>query len=407
MLHRGYLLARGGWLISVCACRFLLRGNIVCVTSCSEAKTKWWESTGGYRQFDEGTVAGERATAWMSDEAEDHAWDGFLQGNSAGQFHQSSIWARAKASEGWGCIRVLIGGEGRLRGGFQVLWRSSRFGRIGYVSKGPVLEALETRADAELLQQYAIGLLKNVARKQKLRAVIVQPPDLCDEMSASLRDAGLLPGTRMGVNDATWIVDVSDGFEAVERRMDRAFRKCLARAERGNLRVRDGGREDLAAFYELMLASCRRQNTEPNPSELRHLLALWDAAHPRGAIRLHVVEGDAGPVAGQLDVVFGKTVTFWKKGWSGEERKLSPNDVCMYEGIRWASREGYARVDYASFERKMAEAMLAGQTLTEEQTQSRYVNFFRTGGRPMLLPKAQVWVGNRVLRMGYRWKFGG
>jgi hypothetical protein len=302
---------------------------------------------------------------------------------------------------------VLIGGEGGLLGGFQLLWRSTRFGRIGYVSKGPVLESFGSGEDARVLEGYVAGLLKETARRTKLRALIVQPPDFCDAMSCSLRDAGLLPGTRMGVNDATWIVDVSDGFAAVERRMDRAFRKCVDRAQRGNLRVREGERSDLAGFYDLMVASCRRQNTEPNPSELRHLVALWDAAHPRGAIRLHVVEGDEGPVAGQLDVLFGKTVTFWKKGWSGAEKRLSPNDVCMYEGMRWASQAGYSRVDFASFERKMAEAMLAGQALTEEQTQSRYVNFFRTGGRPMLLPRAQVWVGNWILRAGYRWRYGG
>ena len=377
------------------------------VISGPEPESAWWESAGAYRQFDEATVAGKKAAAWVSEEVDDEGWDRFLQGNPAGQFHQSSMWARAKASENWSCVRVLIGSEGRLMGGFQLLWRSSRFGRIGYVSKGPVLESLEGRAEADSLEQYAIFLLKEVARRKKLRALIVQPPDFCDEMSEPLRLAGLAPGTPMGVNDATWLVDVSDGFEAVERRMDRAFRKCLDRAQRGNLRVREGERSDLASFYELMVSSCRRQNTEPNPSELRHLVALWDAAHPRGAIRLHVVEGDEGPVAGQLDVLFGKTVTFWKKGWNGAERKLSPNDVCMYEGIRWASQAGYSRVDLASFDRKMAEAMLAGQTLTEEQTQSRYVNFFRTGGRAVVLPRAQVWVGNRILRMGYRWRYGG
>jgi CelD/BcsL family acetyltransferase involved in cellulose biosynthesis len=378
----------------------------VSVISRSDTETAWWESAGAYRLFDEATVAGKKAAAWMSEEAEDELWDQFLQQIPMGQFHQSSMWARAKASENWSCARVVIGGEGRLRGGFQLLWRSSRFGRIGYVSKGPVLEHLEKRGEADSLERYAISLLKEVARRKKLRALIVQPPDFCDEMSESLRLAGLAPGVPMGVNDATWLVDVSDGFEAVARRMDRAFRKCLDRAQRGNLRVREGERSDLASFWELMLSSCRRQNTHPNPSELRHLLALWDAAHPQGAIRLHVVECDGEPVAGQLDVLFGKTVTFWKKGWNGAEKRLSPNDVCMYEGIRWASQAGYSRVDFASFDRKMAEAMIAGQTLTEEQTQSRYVNFFRTGGRPMLLPRAQVWVPNWILRAGYGWRYG-
>ena len=181
--------------------------------SCSDTESAWWEPGGAYRQFAEGTVAARKAATWISEEAEDEGWDRFLERNPAGQFHQSSIWARAKASEGWSSVRVVIGGEGGVMGGFQLLWRSSRFGRIGYVSKGPVLESLESRADAQLLEGYAAGLLKEVARRKKLRAVIVQPPDFCEAMSGSLRDAGWLPGTPMGVNDATWIVDVSDGFE--------------------------------------------------------------------------------------------------------------------------------------------------------------------------------------------------
>jgi CelD/BcsL family acetyltransferase involved in cellulose biosynthesis len=371
----------------------------------SEIETAWWGSVGAYRQFDERTVAGQKVTAWMSEEDEDESWDEFLQQIPVGQFHQSSMWARAKASEGWSCIRVLMAGECGLMGGFQLLWRSTRLGRIGYVSKGPVLKPLENRVDADLVERHAISLLKDTARRKRIRALIVQPPDFCNEMSGSLRDADLLPGVHMGVNDATWIVDVSDGFEGVERRMDRAFRKCLNRAQRGNLRVREGERSDLAGFWELMLCSCRRQNAGPNPSELRHLVALWDAARPRGAIRLHVVECDGGPVAGQLDVLFGKTVTFWKKGWNGAEKRLSPNDVCMYEGIRWASQAGYSLVDFASFDRTMAEGMIAGQALTEEQAQSRYVNFFRTGGRPMLLPRAQVYLQNWLLRAGYRLRY--
>jgi hypothetical protein len=178
----------------------------------SEIETAWWGSVGAYRQFDERTVAGQKVTAWMSEEDEDESWDEFLQQIPVGQFHQSSMWARAKASEGWSCIRVLMAGECGLMGGFQLLWRSTRLGRIGYVSKGPVLKPLENRVDADLVERHAISLLKDTARRKRIRALIVQPPDFCNEMSGSLRDADLLPGVQMGVNDATWIVDVSDGW---------------------------------------------------------------------------------------------------------------------------------------------------------------------------------------------------
>src|SRR5689334_11430067 len=70
---------------------------------------------------------------------EDADWDTFLQRSPLGQFQQSSIWAQAKASEGWSPVRILLTVGQNLVGGFQLLWKRSRLGRIGYVSKGPVV----------------------------------------------------------------------------------------------------------------------------------------------------------------------------------------------------------------------------------------------------------------------------
>jgi len=341
----------------------------------------------------------------MSEEAEDASWDEFLQQIPTGQFQQSSIWAQAKTSENWSCVRVLIGSEERLMGGFQLLWRSALLGGIGYVSKGPVLERLDNQADTYLLEQYATALLKKVARRKKLHAVIVQPPDHCEEMNDLLREAGSMPELHTRVNDATWIVDLSDGFDAVERGMSSSFRRNISRASRTNLRVWEGERSDLASFFELMLSSCRRQNVRPNPGNLRHLEALWDAAHPRGAIRLYFVESDGEPITGHLDVLFGQTLTFWKKGWNGTAKRLAPNDVCVYEGLRWASEAGYSRCDFASFDRDMAVSLINGEALTEQQAHSRYLIFIRIGGRPMLLPRAQVLLPNPLLRAGYRLRY--
>ena len=97
------------------------------------------------RILEEGTV-----TAWISRDGTDTFWDDFLSQTPLGQFQQSTIWARAKHSEGWRSVRVLFTVEDVLVGGFQLLERSSLWGRIGYVSKGPVI-----LADRMPLAQYA------------------------------------------------------------------------------------------------------------------------------------------------------------------------------------------------------------------------------------------------------------
>src|SRR5262245_61106752 len=68
----------------------------------------------------------------------DAACDEFLRSTPLGHFQQTSLWSQVKATEGWHILRemMLIGGE--IVGGFQILYRPSRFGRVGYLSKGPV-----------------------------------------------------------------------------------------------------------------------------------------------------------------------------------------------------------------------------------------------------------------------------
>ena len=84
-------------------------------------------------------INGRLAAAWSSAELEDSNWDDFLEATPLGHFQQSSLWARAKDIDGWRPLRTILTLDGQIAGGFQILTRHTRFGLIGYVSKGPVL----------------------------------------------------------------------------------------------------------------------------------------------------------------------------------------------------------------------------------------------------------------------------
>src|SRR5579863_7646085 len=82
---------------------------------------------------------GKRVNAWLATKSTAADWDGYLRGSGQGQFQQSSIWAEVKQSDGWHAVRVVLEQEGITIGGFQLLWRHTRFGRMGFLNKGPVL----------------------------------------------------------------------------------------------------------------------------------------------------------------------------------------------------------------------------------------------------------------------------
>src|SRR5262249_30902074 len=112
------------------------------------------------------------------------AWDEFLQQTDLGQFQQSTCWAKAKAAE-WRCERIMLQDESGITGGFQWLWRPTRFGRFGYVPKGPV-----PRCDASDAWAQLVPLIQQSAVRLDLAALIVQPPDFSCEAIAGLRQCG-------------------------------------------------------------------------------------------------------------------------------------------------------------------------------------------------------------------------
>jgi hypothetical protein len=287
--------------------------------------------------------------------------------------------------------------EDEIVAGFQILWQSSWRGRMGYVSKGPVvLPGYPGQAE------YATELLQTMVRREKLRALVVQPPDTCEQMSTRLADSGFVLDVFTGAIEASWIIDLSDGFQAVEERMSRETRRYSRQAANRGLSVREGTRQDVETFFELMLSTCRRQGVKPNPPDLSSLLALWDAAEPSRCIRLFFAEYKARPLSGLLCIIFGKTFTLWKKGWTTTEGRLHPNHLVTYEALRWASQVGFRFFDCAAFDKQMAIALMRGDRLSPEQEHSRHIFHMRFGGSPRLLPEPRIYFPNSLIRLAYR-----
>lgn len=319
------------------------------------------------------------------------AWDAFLESTPLGQFQQASGWAEAKALDGWRVHRLGMAAEAGTRWGAQILWKEGRLGRMGYVSKGPVLK--EESPDAIAL---ALDHIRRAARQLGLRALVVQPPDESQITPAHLCQHGFSPLPLPGVISATALADLSGGPPALEMRMNRRTRQEARQAIKRGVTVRWGTRADLPRFFDLMLGSCRRQNTAPNPGRVVVLEAIWDSFPSR--IQIGFAQVHAEDVAGLFLMGFGRRCTFWKKGWDSHETATHANCLLNVEALRWAADNGYHFVDFGALDREMAESLLAGRPLTAAQQQSRHTFNLRLGAQPKLLPPAQLLILNPVLR---------
>jgi lipid II:glycine glycyltransferase (peptidoglycan interpeptide bridge formation enzyme) len=339
------------------------------------------------------------AVAWSeSTGLEDQAWDEFLESVPMGQFQQSSRWAQAKSAEGWRPIRRTISVNGRISSGFQILARATRFGRIGYISKGPVL-AQENPAGIDA----ALTELKKSAQASQLTALVVQPPDQSTIDGATLRRHRLVANHLVNIIRATLLVDLSEGMEPIGRYMRKNTWVEIRQAKRRGITIREGTDKDIPEFFRLLLATCERQQTKPAPSNAEALAAVWKAFEPARRIRLSIAEYSGEIVAGALCIGFGSRMTIWKKGWSGRHRERHPSQFLLYDAIDWAARNGYKLFDFAALSPDIAKALLQGVPLSEHQKKSRDFVHLSYGNKALLLPEDRVYIPNQGLRSLYRY----
>jgi lipid II:glycine glycyltransferase (peptidoglycan interpeptide bridge formation enzyme) len=336
-------------------------------------------------------------TAWISRTEVDSCWDAYLQGTPLGQYQQSAMWARSKHMDGWLPVRVLMTVRGEIVGGFQILQRSSWWGKYGYVSKGPVITSISSE-----LAKFTSELIQKVCRIERTRALVVQPPDECKQMGHRLDADGFSLDVLQYISDATWLINISGDFAAVEQGMRKETRQKVRQATNRGLTVREGGREDVRTFFELMLSTCRRQGVDPSPPTLDHMYAIWDAAKPAGCIRISFSEFEGKPLTGLLCIMFGKTATVWKRGWSEFEANRHPNDLMQYEVLKWANGEGYQFADFSNLDKEMAFAFLSGKPLPSGHSKTRHLFNIRFGGEARMLPEARIYFANPVARRIFR-----
>jgi len=333
----------------------------------------------------------------VSTALENPAWDTFLRGTPLGEFPQSSLWAAFKQVDGWQCHRTVLQKGRDIAGGFQLLWRSSRWGRIGYVSRGPV----PATEDEELVDTLS-DLLTRAARTLRLTGMVVQPPGRSRVIASRLSSSRFPANRVLDIVTATLVVDVSGGMEAVETGMRRTTRQLLRKAARNGVSVREGTEADIGIFFWLMLETCKRQKVEPNPSSEKALRELWLASRKAEGCRLTLAEHDGRPVSGLFCIPFGDVVAIWKKGSLPESLHLHPVELLYREAFAWAHSQGYHYCDFTALDRRTADALTAGVPLSGKQKAGRDIFNLGFGGRPVLLPEVCIHFPNPLLSMAYR-----
>ncbi|NIO67757.1 MAG: peptidoglycan bridge formation glycyltransferase FemA/FemB family protein [Anaerolineae bacterium] len=109
-------------------------------------------------------------------------------------------------------------------------------------------------------------------------------------------------------------------------------------AARRGVRVRVGGPDDLALFYEMYAETGRRDDFIIRP--FAYYQDAWGAFVEAGLACLFLAEYEGEPLAGLIAFRFGQRAWYMYGASTEKHRNLMPNHLLQWEAIRWAKGEG-------------------------------------------------------------------
>jgi peptidoglycan pentaglycine glycine transferase (the first glycine) len=305
----------------------------------------------------------------------DPAWDEFLATQPAGHYTQSCPWGMLKAKFGWEVNRILIKEGDQILGGAQLLLRRLPFwGKVGYISKGPVIKAEHPEVMEKLL-----GDIEAHAKKNAILLISIQPPADQPEYTQPIIAHQYEPSSYYIVPPSTVLIDLSQSEDEILRKMKRTTRQNIRAAKSRGVTVKEGIEADLPAFCQL------KQITESR-SEFIHYdqdyyQEAWRQFAPRGAMKLWLAYFGDELLAGLMAIYFGYWVVY---AWAGSTRshvEKRPNDLLFWHAMMWGKQQGYRYCDLGGISPIVADALR--QNIEPPECKEKGIARYKLGFGPM------------------------
>ena len=260
-------------------------------------------------------------------------WDSFVLQSPQGHFLQSYAWGEFKSRFGWKVKRVALEAGGQLQAGAQLLLRPTPLGAVGYVPRGPIIDA-----NNEALTSDIVRSLHEVARSQGAIFLKVEPNTLLGE---ALLDLGFHRSTQTIQPKGTIVIDLSLSLDEISARQKSKTRYNIKLASRRGVEVSEGKREDLPVFHEIMKITGSRDEFAIRP--LEYYQQLMDICGESMKLLLAGYQGEV--LAGLLISIFGREAIYLYGASSNKHRNLMPTYLLQWQAMKLAKEMGCTRYD--------------------------------------------------------------
>jgi lipid II:glycine glycyltransferase (peptidoglycan interpeptide bridge formation enzyme) len=302
-------------------------------------------------------------------------FDDAVAASPLADFMQSWEWGEVKRPSGWTPLRLLVTDGERVRAACSVLSKVPAPGvpPLLYAPRGPVLDY----ADDEALRALVAGVKRHAGKAFMLKC----DPPVARADAAALERAGFAhapSGAFGGVQPvAVMVLDLDKPEDDVFAGFKNKWRYNVRLAERKGVKVREGARDDLRAFYEVLVETARRDGFLVRGRA--YFETLWDELEPRGMLKLFLAEYEGRVIAGIVLLCMGGRATYVYGASSNEHRNVMPNHLVQWTAIRWARANGHRVYDFRGVspvrDGEPVEPHIAGLNRFKEGFGARYVEY--------------------------------
>jgi lipid II:glycine glycyltransferase (peptidoglycan interpeptide bridge formation enzyme) len=298
-------------------------------------------------------------------------YDAFVASRPDGDALQSWAWGEVKRSSGWAPTRLLVTDGADTLAAASVLRLVPMRGvpPILYAPRGPVWSREDALAPLiATLRQHAQGAY-----------LFTCDPPVTD--ASPLLRAGLRTVASSGFGGvqpkAVMTLDLTGGADAVFEGFKSKWRYNCRLAERKGVKVRDGDRSDLDAWYRILVETAIRDRFLVRG--VGYFETLWEELGSAGMLRLLIAEHEGEQIAGILLFRFGQRITYVYGASANAKRDLMPNHLLQWTAIRDAANDGIATYDFRGVspirDGEPSEPHLAGLNRFKEGFGARYVEY--------------------------------
>lgn len=271
-------------------------------------------------------------------ESELNELQNFLKSNPKSHFMQSLEWAKVKSEWQHEILIVRHKKSNKITGCMTVLIRKLPVlnRNMMYAPRGFTCDPHDKETLLELTNK-----VKELAKKYKA-FIFKMDPDISNsdaEFKIYMKSIGYkfsknTPKTirRMQPKIIERITLTNKTEEELLKSFHEKHRYNIRLASKKGVTLREGTREDLPIFYDIMKTTESRNNFYVRP--LSYFERIWDCMGPE-QVRLIFAEYEGQAIAAVLPIKYGNKVWYLYGGSSNKHRNLMPNYLLQFEMMKW------------------------------------------------------------------------